>query len=45
MNLIDIDTLAPAFRRVDTQTPHARAPFAGRDLAVSLRGVEKRFGV
>ncbi|SAL15484.1 aliphatic sulfonate ABC transporter ATP-binding protein [Caballeronia turbans] len=44
MNLIDIDTLAPAFRRVDTQTPHARAPFAGRDLAVSLRGVEKRFG-
>ncbi|KXV07954.1 aliphatic sulfonate ABC transporter ATP-binding protein [Caballeronia megalochromosomata] len=45
MNLIDIDTLAPAFRRVETQSQtHARAPFAGRDLAVSLRGVEKRFG-
>ncbi|MDR5745563.1 ATP-binding cassette domain-containing protein [Caballeronia sp. LZ029] len=43
MNLIDIDTLTPVFRRAETQ-PHARAPFAGRDLAVSLRGVEKRFG-
>ncbi|WP_321799661.1 ATP-binding cassette domain-containing protein [Caballeronia sp. J97] len=41
MNLIDIDTLTPAFRRVETQ---ARAPLAGRDFAVSLRGVEKRFG-
>jgi len=43
MNLSDIDTLAPAFRRVEPQT-HARPPHAGRDLAVSLRGVEKRFG-
>jgi sulfonate transport system ATP-binding protein len=41
MNLIDIDTLTPAFRRVET---HARAPLGGRDIAVSLRGVEKRFG-
>ncbi|AQH03989.1 ATP-binding cassette domain-containing protein [Caballeronia cordobensis] len=43
MNLMEFDTLAPAFRREQPQ-PHARAPFAGRDLAVSLRGVEKRFG-
>ncbi|SAL83912.1 aliphatic sulfonate ABC transporter ATP-binding protein [Caballeronia arvi] len=41
MNLLDIDTLAPAFRRAE---PQARTPLAGRDFAVSLRGVEKRFG-
>ncbi|AET93709.1 ABC transporter (plasmid) [Burkholderia sp. YI23] len=40
---MEFDTLTPAFRREQPQ-PHARAPFAGRDLAVSLRGVEKRFG-
>ncbi|SPB15563.1 Aliphatic sulfonates ABC transporter ATP-binding protein [Caballeronia novacaledonica] len=41
MNLIDSDTLAPVFRRAET---HARAPLGARDLAVSLRGVQKCFG-
>jgi sulfonate transport system ATP-binding protein len=41
MNLVDIDTLAPAFRRTETRE---RTPSPSRDSAVTLRGVEKRFG-
>ncbi|SAK88984.1 aliphatic sulfonate ABC transporter ATP-binding protein [Caballeronia hypogeia] len=40
MNLIELDTFAPVLRRKE---PLARTR-TGRDLAVSLRGVEKRFG-